>query len=355
MKIAMTHVDLPNQSKGGVASQAHKMANALVRRGHEVTMFSLSPRYDESLYEVHQYKANPLPFQFSNPFWFAFCLARTDFDEFDLVHLHGDNFLLWNQHPQVRTFNGSAKDEARSAIRLRRKLYQGLISVIEEFSAGIADINIGISRNTGQQIPKISKVIPCGVDLSTFYPGEKADVPVVLFVGTAEGRKRGQFLADAFTRDVRSKVPNAELWAVTDAPLTGEGIVNLGRVSQADLCDYFRQAWAFCLPSTYEGFGVPYIEAMASGTAVVATENPGAMEVLDDGAYGLIASDSKLGGILANLLMDEEIRKSYELKGLSRSQNYGWDNVVVEYEKVYLELLKTRQSQVGLVEASFLK
>ena len=355
MKIAMTHVDLPNQSKGGVASQAHKMANALVQRGHEVTMFSLSPRYDESLYEVHQYKGNPLPFKFSNPFWFAYCLARTDFSQFDLVHLHGDNFLLWNQHPQVRTFNGSAKDEARSAIRLRRKLYQGLIAVIEEFSAGIADINIGISKNTGQKIPKISQVIPCGVDLSTFYPGAKAEKPVVLFVGTAEGRKRGQFLADAFTREVRAKVPNAELWAVTDAPLMGDGIVNLGRVAQSDLCGYFRQAWAFCLPSTYEGFGVPYIEAMASGTAVVATENPGAMEVLDDGECGLIASDDSLGATLTKVLMDGELRKFYEFKGISRSKNYSWDNVVIEYEKVYRTLIKPRNAQVEFVEASLLK
>lgn len=355
MKIAMTHVDLPNQSKGGVASQAHKMANAMVQRGHEVTMFSLSPRYDESLYEVHQYKGNPLPFKFSNPFWFAYCLARTDFSQFDLVHLHGDNFLLWNQHPQVRTFNGSAKDEARSAIRLRRKLYQGLIAVIEEFSAGIADVNIGISRNTSQQIPQISQVIPCGVDLSTFYPGVKAERPVVLFVGTAEGRKRGQFLADAFTREVRAKVPDAELWAVTDLPLKGEGIVNLGRVSQADLCNYFRQAWVFCLPSTYEGFGVPYIEAMASGTAVVATENPGAMEVLDDGICGLIASDDSLGDILAKVLIDEELRKSYELKGIYRSKNYSWDSVVIEYEKVYRKWLKPSDAQVELAEASLFK
>lgn len=355
MKIAMTHVDLPNQSKGGVASQAHKMANALVERGHEVTMFSLSPRYDESLYDVYQYKGNPLPVKFSNPFWFAYCLARTDFSNFDLVHLHGDNFLLRNQHPQVRTFHGSAKDESRSAIRLRRKLYQGLIAVIEEFSAGIADINIGVSRNTEQQIPKISQVIPCGVDLSTFYPGEKAEKPVVLFVGTAKGRKRGQFLADAFTREVKAKVPEAELWAVTDTPLKGEGIVNLGRASQADLCDYFRQAWVFCLPSTYEGFGVPYIEAMASGTAVVATENPGAMEVLDDGACGLIALDDVLGKTLANILLNEELRKSYELKGISRSQNYSWSNIVSEYEKVYRKLLKANDVQTHLVESSILE
>jgi len=341
MKIAMTHVDLPNQSKGGVASQAHKMANALSLRGHDVTIFSLSPRYGESEYDVHQYAQNPLPLKFLNPFWFAFCLSRTDFSQFDLVHLHGDNFLLWNQHPQIRTFNGAAKDEARSAVRLRRKLYQSLMAIIERFSANIADINIGISKNTSTQISNISKVIPCGVDLSTFFPGQKTPHPTVLFVGTAGGRKRGQLLADVFTREVKSKIPAAELLAVTDTPLEGEGVVNLGRLPQAELCSVFRKSWTFCLPSTYEGFGVPYIEAMASGTAVVATLNPGALEVLDDSKYGIITSDQDLGNTLKKILTSDALRKDYESKGINRAKAYGWEAITSEYEKIYSRLIQS--------------
>lgn len=59
MKIAMTHVDLPNESKGGVAFQAHYLANAIVDRGHDVTMFTFSPVYADCHYRVHQYPISP--------------------------------------------------------------------------------------------------------------------------------------------------------------------------------------------------------------------------------------------------------------------------------------------------------
>ncbi len=66
--------------------------------------------------------------------------------------------------------------------------------------------------------------------------------------------------------------------------MRGEGIVNLGKkVPFEKLCELYQRAWILCLPSTYEGFGVPYIEAMASGTVAVASPNPGAKEILDNG------------------------------------------------------------------------
>ena len=45
----------------------------------------------------------------------------------------------------------------------------------------------------------------------------------------------------------------------------------LGQVSDAELVDLYRSSWLFCLPSSYEGFGIPYAEAMANGCPVVAT------------------------------------------------------------------------------------
>ncbi|MBE9029533.1 glycosyltransferase family 4 protein [filamentous cyanobacterium LEGE 11480] len=338
MKIAMGHVDLPNQSKGGVASQAHKIANALVQRGHQVTMFTLSPSYDECLYAVHQYPANPLLLKFLNPFWFAICLARTDFAAYDVVHTHGDNFFLAKPHPQVRTYNGSAKDEAKSAVRFRRRLYQQLMSFIEVQSTRYADVNVGISETTRRNIPNIDCVIPCGVDLQDFHPGLKSTCPTILFVGTADGRKRGQWLANIFSHQVRAQLPNAELWAVSDQPLKGDGIVNLGRVSHAELCERFRSAWAFCLPSTYEGFGVPYIEAMAAGTTTIASPNPGAQEVLAEGEYGMIVPDAKLGDAMLQVLTDVELREHYAQRGIRRAENYSWPRVVMAYETLYDDL-----------------
>jgi glycosyltransferase involved in cell wall biosynthesis len=112
-----------------------------------------------------------------------------------------------------------------------------------------------------------------------------------------------------------------------------------GRVSEAQLVELYQRAWVFCLPSTYEGFGVPYIEAMAAGCPVVATPNSGAREVLDEGAYGRVVADAKLGSTLVDLLEDPTARAELARRGRRRVSHYDWSVVVDEYERVYAALL----------------
>lgn len=334
MKIAMIHVDLPNESKGGVAFQAHYLANALVGRGHDVTMFTFSPLYKDCLYKVHQY-----PHQFRNikfqPFLLAFHLSRTNFADFDVVHSHGDNYLMWNVHPQVRTFHGSAKDEAAFAVNFKRRFLQSIFYYLEIAGAKVADFNVGVSEATRLRLPAITTIIPCGVDIERFKPALKSEHPTILFVGSLGGRKRGSLLAQIFGEQILPQFPEAELWAVSDIPLSGERIRNFGRVPLETLSDLFQKAWIFCLPSTYEGFGVPYIEAMASGTAVVASPNLGAKEVLDGGKYGLIVEDDQLGNSINQLIADQDLLNHYISQGLTRAKDFSWNRVVEQYEQIY--------------------
>lgn len=334
MKIAMIHADLPNESNGGVAFQAHYLANELVNRGHEVTMFTFSPHYEDCLYQVHQYPIASKNRKFQ-PFILAYHLLLTDFNDFDVIHSHGDNYLMWGKHPQVRTFHGSAKDEAAFAVSWKRRILQSIFFYLEIAGTWVADINVGVSEATRLRISAISEIIPCGVDLKRFQPSQRSPHPTILFVGTLGGRKRGSLLAKSFCEQVLPQFPNAELWAVSDLPLSGEGIRNFGRVPLETLCDLFQKAWIFCLPSTYEGFGVPYIEAMASGTAVVASPNLGAKEVLAEGKYGLIAEDDQLGSSINQLIANPNLLNHYIEQGLARSQNYAWQRIAAQYEQVY--------------------
>ena len=72
-------------------------------------------------------------------------------------------------------------------------------------------------------------------------------------------------------REVRPRVPDAEVWLVEPRRRRGAGRRAFGAVDEATLHELLRRAWVMCLPSAYEGFGRPYIEAMAAGTAVVAS------------------------------------------------------------------------------------
>ena len=176
----------------------------------------------------------------------------------------------------------------------------------------------------------------------------KASAPTVLFVGTYGNRKRGKLLMEVFARDVLPKLPEAQLWMVcSDAPAAA-GVCVLGRISQAELVDRYQRAWVFCLPSTYEGFGIPYIEAMAAGTAVVASPNVGAVEVTREGQDGLIAADDKLGGALLQVLTDDVLRHNLEAAGRDRVKDFDLESVCERYEGIYAAAAARRHLASGI-------
>jgi len=221
------------------------------------------------------------------------------------------------------------------------------LGLTEIVGSVVADRTVAVSANTRTIYPWIRSVIPNGVDLTRFYPGHKEISPTVLFVGTYLQRKRGRLLMEAFRSQVLPAMPDARLWMVcSDAP-PGRNVTVLGRLDDDELADRYRRAWVFCLPSSYEGFGVPYIEAMASGTAVVATRNAGAKEVLDHGRFGELTTPKGLGGALLALLRNQRRRQEHEAAGLARARRFAWPTVAGEYESAYATLLAatTRPSE----------
>jgi phosphatidylinositol alpha-mannosyltransferase len=348
MRIAITSLYLPSGSKIGVGYQVHYLANALVGRGHEVTVFSqCGPSAGAEYRTIAVPSGKRL-----RTFGFAWNLRDADFGGFDVLNAHGDDWFLWGcWRPRlVHTFHGSCLAEtlhARSPVAMLR---MGALAACEYNSCLLADELVAVSENTRRYIPFVRKVIPCGVDTATFLPGsEKSASPSILFVGTIHGRKRGAMLLDIFQREVRRAVPGAELWAVCEQKVKAPGVKWFGRIPTDDLADLYRRAWVFCLPSTYEGFGVPYVEAMASRTAVVATPNVGAAEVTRGGRDGLLATEDQLGSALIRVLSDEALRERLAAAGLERSRHFAWKSVCEQYEALYRGRATEPAQPVGAV------
>jgi phosphatidylinositol alpha-mannosyltransferase len=340
MRIALTSLYLPGSSKIGTGHQVHDFANHLTARGHSATVFSPDRPGEGADYDyVHVDPGSSM-----RTFRFAWRLRGVDLSGFDILHAHGDDCFVTQRHrpPHVRTIHGSCFTEARHIPGLKAKTRMALLGVGEVVSTIIADRSYGVSEATKSVYPWISGVIPCGVDLDRFG-GERSpsDVPTILFVGTYRNRKRGRLLVEAFHSVVRQRVAGARLLMVcSDAP-PSEGVEVLGRITDDELARLYRQAWVFCLPSSYEGFGVPYIEALAAGCPVVATPNPGSCEVLGGGEFGVLAEPALLGAALADLLLDPARRASMATIGRARSEQFSWDRIVDDYERVYDELLAT--------------
>ncbi len=348
MKIAMLNAVLPSKwrgKEGGVTYFVHNLANKLVERGHEVTLFAMDERPDDALYTVHTINAahwmhnNRLARYYLTPILFA----RLKLAKFEAIHTHGDDWLMSpKKMPRVRTMHGSALAEARNSVSWKRRLNHLVLYQMEKLAVHRANKVVANSHDTIRYFPKIRQVIGCGVDTRAFQKGTivKNEKPTILFVGTLEGRKRGQLLVDLFTSPIKPRLPDAELWLVAEKPVEGDGIVNFGKVSYERLIELYQKAWVFCLPSTYEGFGIPYIEALAAGTPVVASSNPGSCEILEDGRYGLICEDTGLATALVDLLQDESEsrRQTMAAQGLERAAVYDWDAITAAYEKIYNEL-----------------
>lgn len=350
--VAIIQRFLPSRSRGGVGHFTHGLAQALTGRGHAVTVFSQDPAPEGARYAVHHV---PVSGGRWSPFQFPLALRGCDFRGFDVVHAQGDE--QWLSHrglpPVVRTMHGTALAEAwfngvraGSPKRFALHAYFYLMELVADVRA---DRVVAVSAGTGRYYPRMHAVIPNGIDLARFQSAAaattKSAVPSIVFIGELDSRKRGRWLIDVFSRDVRPRVPTAELWLVSPdrPPRSVAGVVSCGTPDDDSLASLLARAWVMCLPSAYEGFGRPYAEAMAAGTVAAGTRNPGANDVLDEGRAGVLSTDASLGADLVQVLTDADARARFAAIGTARAQAYDWSRVAAAYERVYDEAILTRR------------
>jgi glycosyltransferase involved in cell wall biosynthesis len=206
-----------------------------------------------------------------------------------------------------------------------------------------------VSANTCRFNPFVRRFIPNGVDLGEHYPdlAAKTSQPSVLFVGTLDGRKRGRLLLDWFEGEVRRPYPGATLDMVCPPGPTLPGVTYHTGIGTTELATLYRRAWVYASPSSYEGFGLPYVEAMASGTPVLATPNPGSCEVLDNGLQGVLANDDAFPRELLRLLGDAALREEYAAHGLRRAGDFSISSMIDRYEALIEEEFSRRRGRRG--------
>ena len=197
------------------------------------------------------------------------------------------------------------------------------------------------------------RVIPHGIDLPG--PGNDEEVAnilsalrlperYVLFVGTLEPRKGLPMLLDAFaslrTRrtDVSLVVVGPSGWG-EEPDLKQPGVHALGTINDQELDAVYRGASLLAYLSSYEGFGLPPVEAMSRGCPVV-TSNAGSLpEVVGDAA--MLAPNGDLDALVSSIgtvLDDGRLRAELIDKGLERAQQLTWERTVAAHADLYREL-----------------
>lgn len=266
--------------------------------------------------------------------------------------------LSWLNHPETHP------------IERVRFLDRHLPRSLEKAAAVLTDsqfIADEIERKLSVPRAKL-RVVPLGVD-AAYRPRAKdelrttlrkhalEDVAYLLVVATQEPRKNLARLARAYAAlpaALRARHPlvvvGARGWLRREleqalGPLEARGEARrLGYVDEDDLPSLYAGAYAFAFPSLYEGFGLPLLEAMASGVPALTSDRSSMPEVARD-AEGEIAltvdplDEAALRGGLERLLEDAPWRARAAERGARHARTYPWTRCVEETVAVYREAL----------------
>jgi glycosyltransferase involved in cell wall biosynthesis len=175
--------------------------------------------------------------------------------------------------------------------------------------------------------------------------------PYILYVGHRGEHKNFQVLAKAMRDSALApldlvlvggadEVPELENWPGLEA----KRLHHIKRVSDLQLHWFYAGARALVFPSLYEGFGFPLIEAMSSGTPVVASDIPSSREVCGDAAEFFLPRDSNGCVEAIRRALHERNAISMTRKGKERAKLFSWSSCAEQTLAVYEGLIEARSS-----------
>jgi glycosyltransferase involved in cell wall biosynthesis len=163
--------------------------------------------------------------------------------------------------------------------------------------------------------------------------------PYFLYVGTLEARKNISVIIDAW-RELRRSA-NVELWLAGraregfPAPAGQDGLRVLGAVDDERLPELYSGALACVYPSTYEGFGLPVLEAMQCGSLVITSRDPAVCEVSGGAAVQVDANDGR-GWVQAMAsALEPAVRQEWSRRALARAAEFSWERTARLTHEIY--------------------
>ena len=177
--------------------------------------------------------------------------------------------------------------------------------------------------------------------------------PFILYAGNIKPHKNLERLIEAFHTLRRGELEHVKLLIIGDeiskyATLRRsvhryqlhKHVRFFGFVPDATLAILYRLARVFVFPSLYEGFGLPPLEAMASGTPVVTSNVSALPEVVGDAAMLIDPYQPEaIAGAIRRVLTDDRLREDMRERGLARARQFSWDRSVQRVREIYGEVL----------------
>lgn len=351
-------------SGSGTAVAIGGLAMALIARGHSVERLVPRGAWPRALL------LRRLWFNLRLPARFAAAARPPAYDLIVGFDIDGVRLAGRCGTPYVCSIKGVLAEESRCERGWPRRMLAGL-ALLERRNARRAPLVLSTSRYCIDRIqhhygvpPQRLALVPEGIDLELWQPSADPGVLTeldgrrepftVLCVARQYPRKRIIDLIEAFAL-VTAREPRARLVVIGDGPehaalaerLQQRGLQNsvrlLGALAEdAEVRAWYGRASLFCLPSEQEGFGIVFLEAMASGLPVVSTTAAAIPEVVPDGEAGLLVpprDPAALAEALLRLLQDPALRARMRDAGRRHARRYSWDRVADRFLEAVAPLL----------------
>jgi glycosyltransferase involved in cell wall biosynthesis len=218
----------------------------------------------------------------------------------DLIHLRNPNPLA---RMYARQMIGRAVRRSRRVLTVSETVKREIVSTF-----GCGDDHVVVTPN--------------GVGAPFSESGAAAEGRYFLYVGNDKPHKNVDVLVDAFSR-----IDDASLLLTGGAFerfKSRERVVVTGFVDDAELAALYRGAIALVIPSREEGFGLPALEAMASGCAVITSNAAALIEITGDTALHVEPNAASLADAMTRVASDESLRAGLASRGIARAKEFTW-------------------------------
>jgi glycosyltransferase involved in cell wall biosynthesis len=354
MKILLVNNHLP---QSGIGRYAYSLFPALRRAlGENVDLFDCSTKSLDNIF----YKNNPQR---------LLILAGDSVRTLSLIHsmlriprahlYHFLNPMLSALNPLVYPRIVTVHDIKIPIVNKRLISDYVIAALLRSLKA--ADLVISVSSFTSRVVqnrlgldPKRIVVIPLGIDHQRFryrdklrarrLLGFREDAKIILHVGSDEERKNIPGLYRIF-RMVRRRVPGAILLRVgiTNETLPPEDLsraVKLVKPADEILPYYYNAADLMVFPSLLEGFGLPLLEAMASGTPIITVRTSSIPEVVGNASLTFDPTEEvSMADSSVQLLTDTASAMEIAHRGLERSKTFSWKICAERTQEAYSKVL----------------
>lgn len=269
--------------------------------------------------------SQPRPDVFFTPTHYAprFCPMPLVITIFDLSFLKKEFRVFFRTSDlwQLRSWTAYSVKQASHILTISQHSKRDIIEAY-----GVPEDHVTVTYPGSDPIFHPGGVIPGAT------PGAESKKPYILFVGTLQPRKNLERLIEAFTilerRDLHLVIAGKKGWLydgifakARESPAVGR-IQFLDYVPEAELLHLFANASVFALPSLYEGFGIPVLNAFAAGVPVVASKVSSLPEIVGDA--GVLVDPYDVSAIAAGIEKALNNRDNLITKGRQRVRKFSW-------------------------------